>query len=392
MSLSGTLSSVPAAPRLQVPVVAAALALLSVVVWQATAFGWRMPVLALIGAGLGAALYFAAFGFSSAYRRLFAAGDTRGTEAHILLLALTTIVVAPLLAQGDVLGRAVTGAVAPAGVQVAVGAFLFGVGMQLGGGCASGTLYTAGSGNLRMLVTLVAFCAGAFWASLHLDFWAATPRLPAIALGAVLGWPAAVALQFAVFGLAWFGLRRVRRATTGRAPHRAASLWRGPWPLGWGAVALALLNAATLVVAGHPWAITWGYTLWGAKAATLVGWTPAAGDLWSSGYFAAALAGSPLADTVSTMNIGILGGALLAVGLAGNWAPDRHIPVRSLAAAIVGGLLLGYGARIAFGCNIGAFISGVASTSLHGWLWILCALPGNWLGVKLRPAFGLHAD
>jgi hypothetical protein len=47
------------------------------------------------------------------------------------------------------------------------------------------------------------------------------------------------------------------------------------------------------------------------------------------------------------------------------------------------------GARIAFGCNIGAFFSGVASTSLHGWLWIAAALPGTWLGARLRPAFGL---
>jgi hypothetical protein len=51
--------------------------------------------------------------------------------------------------------------------------------------------------------------------------------------------------------------------------------------------------------------------------------------------------------------------------------------------------MMGYGARIAYGCNIGAFVSGVASTSLHGWLWIAAALAGSWIGVRLRPAFGL---
>lgn len=49
---------------------------------------------------------------------------------------------------------------------------------------------------------------------------------------------------------------------------------------------------------------------------------------------------------------------------------------------------MGYGARIAYGCNIGAFYSGVASTSLHGWLWIIAALPGCWVGIRLRPRFG----
>ena len=50
---------------------------------------------------------------------------------------------------------------------------------------------------------------------------------------------------------------------------------------------------------------------------------------------------------------------------------------------------MGYSARIAFGCNIGSFVSGVASTSLHGWLWIVAALGGIWLGIRFRPWFGL---
>ena len=50
---------------------------------------------------------------------------------------------------------------------------------------------------------------------------------------------------------------------------------------------------------------------------------------------------------------------------------------------------MGYGARLAYGCNIGAYFSGIASGSLHGWLWLLAALAGNAVGVKLRPRFGL---
>jgi hypothetical protein len=60
-----------------------------------------------------------------------------------------------------------------------------------------------------------------------------------------------------------------------------------------------------------------------------------------------------------------------------------RIPARAALTALAGGLAMGYGARIAYGCNVGAFFSGVASTSLHGWLWIAAALPGSWLGVRL---------
>jgi uncharacterized protein len=90
------------------------------------------------------------------------------------------------------------------------------------------------------------------------------------------------------------------------------------------------------------------------------------------------------------MDIGIMLGALTAAGLAGRFAPAWRVPLRSLVAALVGGLLLGYGARIAYGCNIGAFFSGIASSSLHGWLWFAAAFAGNAAGVKLRPLFGLR--
>ena len=58
--------------------------------------------------------------------------------------------------------------------------------------------------------------------------------------------------------------------------------------------------------------------------------------------------------------------------------------MRSLVAAVVGGLLLGYGARLAYGCNIGAYFSGIASGSLHGWVWLVAAL-GYVVGTDLRP-------
>lgn len=56
---------------------------------------------------------------------------------------------------------------------------------------------------------------------------------------------------------------------------------------------------------------------------------------------------------------------------------------------MLGGLLLGYGARLAYGCNIGSYFSGIASGSVHGWLWIVFALAGNWAALYVRPLFDL---
>jgi hypothetical protein len=344
----------------------------------------RHALLLLLGAALGITLFHTAFGFTSAYRRFQLNRETAALYAQLLMLALATVLLTPLLARGEAFGSPLAGALAPAGVSVAIGALLFGIGMQLGDGCGSGTLYKAGGGTPRMLITLAAFCAGSFWASQHMGWWQALPALPVQSLAEPLGYPGAAALQLALLGLLALALRRWRD----RQPDNGAALRRGRLLLA-GALVLALLNAATLLVAGHPWSITWGFTLWGAKGAMLLGWEPAGDPFWSAPFQQAALASGVLHDVTSLMDIGILLGALAAAGFGGRFAPSFRIPPRSLAAALLGGLLMGYGARISYGCNIGAFFSGVASLSLHGWLWIACALAGSALGVRVRPWFGL---
>ncbi len=352
----------------------------------------RLALLLLIGVALGITLQHAAFGFTSAYRRFMLYRDTAALNAQLLMLAVATLLFAPILSSGTVFGHGVAGAVAPAGLQVAAGAFLFGIGMQLGDGCGSGTLYKAGGGAPRMLITLFAFCAGSFWASLHMGWWQQLPSLQTQSLAEPLGYTTAVSIQLVFITLLALLLRRWRSRIKPAAtpPQRG---WRhllsGPWPLVIGALLLALFNFATLLTAGHPWTITWAFTLWGAKAALLLGWDPSSAPFWSGAFQQSALQAGILQDVTSVMNIGILLGALAAAGLGGRFAPRFHIPLRSLAAAIIGGLLMGYGARIAYGCNIGAFFSGIASLSLHGWLWIACALLGSALGVRWRPRFGL---
>lgn len=159
---------------------------------------------------------------------------------------------------------------------------------------------------------------------------------------------------------------------------------RGPWPLLVGAVDLAALNGLTLLLAGHPWSITWAFSLWGGKVLQGVGYDLSQATFWSGDFQQDALGASVLADTTSVMNIGLVLGAGLAAGLAGRFAPTLRIPLRAIGIALCGGLLLGYGARIAYGCNIGAYFSGVASTSLHGWLWLAGALLGTPVGIRLR--------
>lgn len=247
------------APTVQYRGVAVAIGLTLALALYLGASGWRMPTLLLVGVVLGITLQHGGFGFTSAYRTLFVRAEVSAVRAQLLMLALATALFAPLLAQGEAFGMELTGAVAPLGVQVLVGAFVFGIGMQLGGGCGSGTLYTVGGGNARMVIVLVAFCAGSFWASLHMGWWQALPDIDSVTLGEVWGWWTAAFVQVAALLALYVLLGRfgkIDQVYVPAAAQRRSRWWRGPWPLAWAALALALLNVATLIVAGHPWTIT----------------------------------------------------------------------------------------------------------------------------------------
>lgn len=361
-------------------------ALSAVILFAAAHDSLRMGLLFLIGTALGATLLWTVFGFGSAYRNLLTRnGDTSGARAQLLMLALATLLFAPVLAAGSIFGNPVGGAAAPVSLGVAAGAFLFGIGMQLAGGCASGTLFTVGGGSLRMVCTLVAFCAGTLLSSVHFGWWAALPELGIIELPDMLGWTGGTLFQLAVLAALWIMLDRRSAPSAGRTSQEAARrqrLWLS------GAVALAVLNFAVLATAGHPWAITWGYTLWAGKTAAALGWDASAYPFWQ-GATGIALTSSVFRDVTAVMNSGILLGACMAAAATGRFSFQWRYPPRAWVSALIGGLLMGYGSRIAYGCNVGAFFSGVASQSLHGWLWIAAALPGCAVGIRLNRRFRL---
>jgi uncharacterized protein len=233
-------------------------------------------------------------------------------------------------------------------------------------------------------------------ATAHMPWWASLPGAKPISLIASLGTWTALALSIGVFvsiAAITVVLERARHGSLSERP-RENSGWRtflqGPWPFVAGGVGLALVNIATLAISGRAWGVTSAFALWGAKTLMAAGVDVASWPYWSAPAQAASLRSSVAADITSIMDVGIMLGALAAAASAGRFAPDWRVPLRSLAAALIGGVLLGYGSRIAYGCNIGAYFSGIASGSVHGWIWLPAAFVGNALGTHLRPVFGLR--
>lgn len=106
------------------------------------------------------------------------------------------------------------------------------------------------------------------------------------------------------------------------------------------------------------------------------------------GANAEVLQSSIFTDSTTVLNLGVILGAFLA-SAAGGLFKFSKLTKGNVAASIIGGLLMGYGARLAFGCNIGAYFGGIASFSVHGYVWGLLALAGTFVALYLRPLFGL---
>lgn len=355
------------------------------------------PLLLVIGLLLGYTLFHARFGFTSAFRRLMSVGNGQALRSHMLMLAVAVTLFAPILAFGySFFGGSVAGYVSPIGVSLVVGAFMFGIGMQLGGGCASGTLYAVGGGRSVMFVTLLFFIVGSTIGAHHLPFW--TEDLPAyepisLATSTGLGYGGAWALSIALFGLiAWITLVVEKKKKAPKmAPVPSTKGWsrifRGSWPLFAAAIALAVLNAVTLMTRGTPWGVTSAFALWGSKVAQFFGIDVASWGYWQ-GESAAVLQSSIFADSTTVLNLGVILGAFLA-SAAGGLFKFTKMNGKNVAAAVIGGILMGYGARLAFGCNIGAYFGGIASFSLHGYIWGILAMAGTFIALYLRPLFGL---
>lgn len=241
----------------------------------------------------------------------------------------------------------------------ALGGFTFGVGMVLAGGCASGTCYRTGEGMLGSLLALLGFGL----MTVVVDAGPLRPlqdalRRPlaeqAATLPALLGAPAwAVGLGLGLpllVALLW-GARRSR----GRAPYQRG--W--PWlltGLALGLIGLVAWTSSTAAGRAYGLSITGPIRSWFRYLTT--------GD---AGFL----------DWGSWMLLGLLGGAFLAARLYGEAKLRLPPPGRTLQ-ALGGGLLMGFGAQLAGGCNIGHGFTGLAVLSLGSLLTTVSIVLGAW--------------
>ncbi|RZV12175.1 hypothetical protein BDK88_1066 [Natrinema hispanicum] len=360
-------------------------------------------VAAVVGLALGAFLQKGRFCFVNAFRDFFAYKDSRVTKGVLAATFLTMIFWGIAYQFGYYQGFWTPNW----GLTGLVGGFIFGVGMTYAGGCASGTLYRTGEGYLQFWLTLLFMGVG------YAGFTVAFPTLErtyfepltfgeGASLFTVTSVPASlVGLAVALTGLLVYatltgrastaadfgeradvaqltpaaflapvaGLRGFARGTNAyfrglvRAWRHPIAASKQPWDprtaaLGITAAAVLWFTQVSIVGVTGPEARWTGYLL------SQVGVDAGSFEYWGSILFQ----GQGVGVTVDMVMIAfVIVGAFLAALWSGDFAlrvPKR----RRLPNAVVGGLMMGAGSRLAPGCNIGNIYSGIAELSIHSFI------------------------
>ena len=150
-----------------------------------------------------------------------------------------------------------------------------------------------------------------------------------------------------------------------------------------GAVLLSVFQIVTFATTGNPWGVSGVLANWGAWLYQLVGGSVDNMQYFSSAGAQATLDAGFLLHGGTWRNLGIIFGALFASLMASGFKIKKIKNFRQVVAAVLGGLFMGYGARLAFGCNIGALFSGIASLSLSGWVFAVFMFAGAIVGSKM---------
>ena len=323
----------------------------------------------LLGSVLGYVLQRSRFCVTGAFRDLYMTKSSRYFTPFLLAIAIQAIGVAVLTGMGVIAPE--PAAFAP--LAVVGGGLLFGVGIVMAGGCATGTYYRAGEGLIGSWVALVLYALSAAimkFGPLGSFTEAARARTTADAtIQETLGvsvWVPIIAFTALVAALVVREVRRGAGRKTVKLPARRAGLGHYladiPWNPWVGGVLLGIIAIAAWVLstaAGRNGGL--GITTPSAKIVTFL----TTGDV-------------ALVDWSVMLVLGILLGSFIAAKLSGEFrwrVPDATTIRRSAG----GGLAMGVGAALAGGCTIGNSLVETSMFSYQGWVSFAAIIVGVWV-------------
>ncbi len=160
------------------------------------------------------------FCFTASMRDPYLTGGTTLTRAVLVALAITTIGFTAIKYGYYAKGLPVPGMsyVVPISFATRAGAFMFGIGMVIAGGCASGTLMRVGEGFYMQIISLIFFIVGSLWGAHDFGWWKYhfISKGKSIFLPDVFGWLGAVVIQLLILLLLYIAAEKYQSVRSER--------------------------------------------------------------------------------------------------------------------------------------------------------------------------------
>ncbi|KAH0794534.1 YeeE/YedE family protein [Histomonas meleagridis] len=277
---------------------------------------------------------------------------------------------------------------ASVGGSLVLGAILFGMGMQLGSGCATGTLVGMGEGTVKSWVVFVFFVAGATFGSCDpvYEWWNGLK-----AAGPVnLFWYGTLIILVVLFALCFVGdFVRIKMTKNEEFTLKSGRMLmtigndqdEEEKPMLKEIIRRIIVNFIIalcvycfFICDGSTIGVMGVFAYVGADFLKIFKVDPNSWEFFKS------RGGVPnnLMDTdIFISDCAIILGAFVASTLKKDFGCTQKNTIVEHVKGIFGGFLMGIGARMASGCNIGSMLSGITSFSLHGFIWMLSAIAGS---------------
>ncbi len=389
----------------------------------------EMIVNIALGTALGFVLARGAYGFAGAFRKPIAKKDYALSKSVVIFLAITTTlvaVVASLESANGIISDEYLGVIATNGESTTmsfmfiIGGLLFGMGMIMAGGCASGTLQDVGVGAVGAFLALFGWMFGVFVGFIFKAPMEATwmGESANFNLFTELGIVGGLLVNLIIIGLIYIFLMYMENKFGDKEANQTAlqleleneknyaaeqvsfisnkpmnrmyfNVFQKKWTLLTTAILLSVIGIFSLTTISG-WGISSTYGYWGAwildgfgadvTSISLTG--DASQDIVAGGLELETFNGGFWNHDGSMYNISILIGATMAISLAGKFNLDYKMKLRNIGIFILGGFIMGFGTRLSGGCNIGALVDPIVVGEISGYAYGVLLTIGAWLGLK----------
>ncbi|WP_217587564.1 YeeE/YedE family protein [Lentibacillus saliphilus] len=380
----------------------------------------KLTLYLLTGVALGYILTRATFGFAGGVKKIYVTGYGGLSRALLIMFAITMVGMIGIHWYAAANG-AVPAFMAEAGdaiipgsksvkllsIATVIGGFIFGIGMMMAGACASGTLTDMGEGATRAMIVLPFFVLGTAPGELvkyqilesPLGAFSTTMYLPD-----VFGYVGALLISLLVLLLLYILVNKYEafrkkegfyeeelfsdeeKAIEPKKEYKFLSyetyhkFFVERWSFLTGGILLAAMFIFIVNTTGSSWGVTSAFSRWSVAFLQNFGF-----DFSSPAYtkIVEDVNNGLLNHNGTVRNIGIVFGSTIALLLAGRFKFNFKYSTKDVLIYAVGGLMMGFGARVASGCNIGALFSAICNFSLAGWVFMVALVLGGIVGLKL---------